>query len=414
VVKIITIFGTRPEAIKMAPVVKALELVPSVTSLVCVTGQHREMLDQVLDLFQIQPAYDLNVMQPVQSLTDITCRVLQGVGEVIAKEKPDRVLVHGDTTTAMATALAAFYQKVPVGHVEAGLRTGNIYSPWPEEINRRFIDQIADLLLVPTQTAREALLREGLGDGDKEIHVTGNTVIDALLQTVARIASRRDVEQRLDDEFRFLDGAKRLVLVTMHRREIFGDGMGRICQALTELARRPDIELVYPVHLNENVKKPVHEMLGAVPSIRLTEPVEYLQFCYLMRRAHIILTDSGGVQEEAAALSKPVLVMRDVTERPEGIETGIAELVGTQTQTIVRAANRLLDDAGAYAGMAGGKNPYGDGLAAHRIVSAVCGEAAGKAVLAANDATTASANQRIGAAHGVHRSTRPLVISNVH
>jgi UDP-N-acetylglucosamine 2-epimerase (non-hydrolysing) len=370
-VKILTVFGTRPEAIKTAPVIKGLQHYPGIQTLTCATGQHREMLDQVLKVFAITPDYDLDIMTRGQSLSDVTSRVLHGVAHVIKQEKPDRILVQGDTTTAMATSLAAFYNKIPVGHVEAGLRSGDIHRPWPEEINRRFVDHIADLLFAPTQGAKAALEREGLGN--RRIVVTGNTVVDALLQAAHLIETNPELQGRLAKQFGYLDPSKRLLLVTGHRREAFGHGIRRICRALAILAKRSDIEVIYPVHLNENVRQPVNELLAGLPSIHLVEPVEYLPFCYLMSRCHLILTDSGGVQEEAPALGKPVLVLREVTERPEGVEAGVAELVGTDVDRIVRSATRLLDDSTTYQAMSGRKNPYGDGKAALRICHAIAG-----------------------------------------
>lgn len=338
--KILTIFGTRPEAIKVAPVVKALQRCPGVESITCATGQHREMLDQVLRAFQIAPDFDLNIMTPGQSLSDVTSTVLHGVGDVIRRVKPDRVLVQGDTTSAMAASLSAFYNKVPVGHIEAGLRSGDIHRPWPEEINRRFVDQIADLLFAPTRKARSALQKEGLGN--RRILVTGNTVVDALLEVLSLIEASNELQESLALQFGFLDPRKRLILVTGHRRESFGEGIRRICCALAILAKRTDVEILYPVHLNENVRAPVMDLLAGLPAVHLIEPVEYVPFCYLMSRTYIILTDSGGVQEEASTLRKPLLVMRDVTERPEGVEAGVAQLVGTCVDAIVQAATRLL------------------------------------------------------------------------
>lgn len=367
--KVLTVFGTRPEAIKLAPVIRALRWCDGICSVTCATGQHREMLDQVLKVFDIVPDYDLSVMTRGQSLSDVTSSVLHGVDDVIRKEKPDRVLVQGDTTTALAASLSAFYNKVPVGHVEAGLRSGDIHQPWPEEINRRLTDQIADILFAPTAKAKAALECEGLTG--RHVLVTGNTVVDALLDVLELIGASPSLRDSLSAQFHFLDPRKRLVLVTGHRRESFGDGMRRICRALALLASRPDIELLYPVHLNENVRRPVNELLAGLPTVHLIEPVEYVPFCYLMSRAHIILTDSGGIQEEAPSLRKPLLVMREVTERPEGVEMGVAQLVGTDTDRIVQSVTRLLDDTQAYAAMSTGNNPYGDGQAARRICEAL-------------------------------------------
>jgi UDP-N-acetylglucosamine 2-epimerase (non-hydrolysing) len=364
---VLSVFGTRPEAIKMAPVVKALAAEPRLRSTVCVTGQHREMLDQVLDVFSIRPDFDLQMMRPGQDLTDVTVAVLTGLREVLRTARPDVVLVHGDTTTTLAASLASYYERIPVGHVEAGLRTGNIYSPWPEEINRKVAGAITEYHFAPTASARENLLREGVPTG--KIVVTGNTVIDALLDVVGRIRDDRALQQQFDERFGFLDRSKRMILVTGHRRESFGDGFERICESLAILARRPDVEIVYPVHLNPNVRGPVHAALASSDRVHLIEPLEYLPFVYLMDRAMIVVTDSGGVQEEAPSLGKPVLVMRETTERPEAVDAGTVKLVGTDVGRIVGEATRLLDDAQAYAAMASVQNPYGDGLAASRIVA---------------------------------------------
>lgn len=370
--RILSVFGTRPEAIKMAPVVLALAAAAGIESRVCVTGQHRAMLDQVLALFDIAPDYDLAVMQANQGLTDITTAVLKGLDPVLADLRPDRVLVHGDTTTSFAASLAAFYRRIPVGHVEAGLRTGNIYAPWPEEMNRRLADAIADLHFAPTECARANLLAEGAA-ADR-VMVTGNTVIDALLRVVDRIRHDAPLRQGLDRRFDNLASGCRpdqpkLILVTGHRRENFGDGFERICRALARLAERADVEILYPVHLNPNVQGPVMRILGQRPRVHLIDPVDYLAFVYLMDRAYLIITDSGGIQEEAPSLGKPVLVMRETTERPEAVEAGTVRLVGTDEDLIVREAERLLDDGEAYAAMARAHNPYGDGLAAERIVA---------------------------------------------
>ncbi len=366
--RVLLVFGTRPEAIKMAPVVKALIAAPEIDARVCVTAQHREMLDQVLRLFEIEPEYDLDLMKPGQGLFEITSSVLMGMKDVLAKVEPDLVLVHGDTTTTLATGLASYYYRVPVGHVEAGLRTGNIYSPWPEEINRKIAGSITRLHFAPTEGSRTNLLAENTPDA--HIHVTGNTVIDALLDVVARLEADEAVSRAFDAEFG-IDPSRRMVLVTGHRRESFGDGFQRICSALTRLAEREDIQIVYPVHLNPNVKGPVEEQLGSLPRVKLIAPQDYLPFVHLMRRADVILTDSGGVQEEAPSLGKPVLVMRDTTERPEAIEAGTVRLVGTDNDLIVREVARLLDDGDAYDAMARAHNPYGDGLASGRILEAI-------------------------------------------
>jgi UDP-N-acetylglucosamine 2-epimerase (non-hydrolysing) len=363
--KVLTVFGTRPEAIKMAPVVRALAASPSIDGRVCVTAQHRSMLDQVLRLFDITPDYDLNIMKAGQSLSDITTAVLAGLTPLLEAERPDRILVHGDTTTAMAATLAAFYQRIPVGHVEAGLRTGDLARPWPEEMNRKVVDAVADLLFAPTESAQANLLREGLQD--RRILITGNTVIDALLHTVGRLRSEPALAAECAEQFTFLDPAKRLILVTGHRRESFGDGFDRICEALAKLAERGDTEIVYPVHLNPNVREPVHRWLGDRPGVHLIAPMDYLPFVYLMDRSYLIVTDSGGVQEEAPSLGKPVLVMREVTERPEAVAAGTVQLVGTDVDRIVKAATALLDDAAAYSRVQRAHNPYGDGHASDRI-----------------------------------------------
>ncbi len=365
--KILSVFGTRPEAIKMAPLVSALARAQGIESRVCVTGQHRAMLDSVLELFEIHPDYDLDIMGANQGLDHITTAVLQGVARVIADFKPDHVLVHGDTSTAFAAALAAFYAKVPVGHVEAGLRTGDIYAPFPEEMNRRLVDNIAETFFAPTASSRDALLGEG--KDSSKILVTGNTVIDALLVMVERLKKSPRLEATIAGEFPFLDPSKKLILVTGHRRENFGDGFERICDALATLAERPDVQVVYPVHLNPNVQEPVRRRLAHRPNIHLILPQDYLPFVYLMTRAHLIVTDSGGIQEEAPALGKPVLVMRDVTERPEAVAAGTVRLVGTDPARIVREANTLLDDEDGYRRMGRATNPYGDGHACARIVS---------------------------------------------
>lgn len=371
--KILSIFGTRPEAIKMAPVVKELEKYPELfDSKVCVTAQHREMLDQVLELFQIQPDYDLNLMMPGQSLTDVTCNVLKGLAPVLAEFQPDVVLVHGDTTTTMAASLAAYYQQIDVGHVEAGLRTGNIYSPWPEEMNRRLTGAITRYHFAPTARAQQNLLNEGVTE--PAILVTGNTVIDALLTVVDRVRNDAALQQQMAQRFSFLNASKRLVLVTGHRRENFGAGFEDICQALKALTElHDDIEICYPVHLNPNVQEPVKRILGGVSRVHLIDPQDYLPFVYLMNRSHLIITDSGGVQEEAPSLGKPVLVMRDTTERPEAVDAGTVKLVGTDANTIIAEANNLLSDDSAYQAMGRAHNPYGDGEAASRIVQALKG-----------------------------------------
>lgn len=363
--KILTVFGTRPEAIKMAPVVKALERSAVLDARVCVTSQHRQMLDQVLDLFDIRPHYDLNIMKAAQSLTDITSGVLAGLARVFEDWQPDRILVHGDTTTTFAASLAAYYRKIDVGHVEAGLRTGNRYSPWPEEMNRRLTGALADRHFAPTSRARDNLLQENTPED--AIYVTGNTVIDALHLTRDRLLADPDAIARYDERFGYL-GDKRLVLVTGHRRESFGDGLRNMCQALADLAARGDVTVLYPVHLNPNVKGPVHEILGGLPDIHLVEPEDYLPFVYLMNRSALIITDSGGIQEEAPSLGKPVLVTRDTTERPEAVDAGTVLMTGTDRDRIVAEASRLLDEPARYRRMSQAHNPYGDGRAAGRIV----------------------------------------------
>lgn len=368
-IKILSVFGTRPEAIKMAPVVKALEGDGRFESRVCVTAQHREMLDSVLELFDLRPDVDLDIMSPGQDLTDITCAVLAGLRQVLRDVEPDRVLVHGDTTTTFAASLAAYYQRIPVGHVEAGLRTGDLYSPYPEEINRKLTAGIADLNFAPTERSRAALLAEGVKD--EAIVVTGNTVIDALLDVACRIESETAVRSELERTFSFLDPDRRLILVTGHRRESFGPGFERICRALEQIAERDDVQVLYPVHLNPNVQGPVHRILGGRDGIHLIEPLDYLPFVYLMMKSHLILTDSGGIQEEAPSLGKPVLVMREVTERPEAVEEGTVRLVGTDVEAILVETARLLDDPASHERMARAHNPYGDGHAAARIVRAL-------------------------------------------
>lgn len=365
--KVLSVFGTRPEAIKMAPVVKALSSISHVEARVCVTAQHRQMLDQVLRLFDIVPDFDLDLMKPGQDLTDITANVLLGMREVLKRWRPDYVLVHGDTTTTLAASLAAYYEKVPVGHVEAGLRTGDIYSPWPEEMNRRIAGSIAHIHFAPTKTAKENLIREGVSS--KAVHVTGNTVIDALLEVVQRLRSDVELKVSMEQKFQFLDPSKRLILVTGHRRENFGAGFENICTAIRTISESHAVEIVYPVHLNPNVQEPVRRILGSRKNIHLIEPLDYLPFVYLMDRAHILLTDSGGVQEEAPSLGKPVLVMRNTTERPEAVTAGTVKLVGTDQVNIVAETHRLLDDPAEYERMSHAHNPYGDGQAANRIVN---------------------------------------------
>lgn len=364
--KTLCVFGTRPEAIKMAPLAIQLAGDDRFDAKVCVTGQHREMLDQVLDLFELKPDYDLNIMKPGQDLTDVTTGILQGLKSVLADFKPHIVLVHGDTATTFAATLAAYYQQIPVGHVEAGLRTGNIYSPWPEEGNRKLTGSLTTLHFAPTVNSKQNLINEGIKDAN--IEVTGNTVIDALLDVVAKLDSNQLLQQEFSKQFSFLDAEKKLILVTGHRRESFGGGFERICQALVDTAKaHPDIEILYPVHLNPNVREPVNRLLQGINNVHLIEPLDYLPFVYLMNRAHIILTDSGGIQEEAPSLGKPVLVMRDTTERPEAVDAGTVKLVGTEVAAIRNGLETLLNDERAYTVMARAHNPYGDGRACERI-----------------------------------------------
>ena len=364
---ILIIFGTRPEAIKMAPVVLALREQPGIQARVAVTAQHRQMLDQVLHLFGIEPDHDLNLMQPGQDLTDITSSVLLGLREIFRRDPPDLVLVHGDTTTTFSASLAAFYAHVPVGHVEAGLRTGNLLAPWPEEMNRKLVGGIANLHFAPTPRAKSCLLREGVAEDT--IFVTGNTVIDALHQAVEKLEQSPERQREFAERFGFLDPAKKLICVTGHRRESFGEGFERICHALALLGARQDVQVVYPVHLNPSVQEPVRRILVGCENVFLLDPLDYLPFVYLMSRSHLIITDSGGIQEEAPSLGKPVLVMRDTTERPEAVEAVTVKLVGTDTGRIVSGAGELLDNAESYREMARASNPYGDGLAGRRIAA---------------------------------------------
>jgi UDP-N-acetylglucosamine 2-epimerase (non-hydrolysing) len=367
--KVLTVFGTRPEAIKMAPVCQALSADPAFESKLCVTAQHRQMLDQVLDLFELRPDFDLNLMKPGQDLSDITSSVLLGMRSVYQQWTPDVVLVHGDTTTTLGASLSAYYAKIKVGHVEAGLRTGNKYAPWPEEMNRCLTGSITDIHFAPTAKSRDNLLREAVDD--RAIHVTGNTVIDALLKVVDRLRNDAQLRMCFEQQFDFIDPNKRLILVTGHRRENFGDGFENICNALAQIASRGDVQVVYPVHLNPNVQEPVKRILSATPNVLLLEPLDYLPFVYLMDRSALLITDSGGVQEEAPSLGKPVLVMRDTTERPEAVDAGTVKLVGTDKVRIVSEANRLLDNPEAYTAMSRAHNPYGDGNASGRIAAAL-------------------------------------------
>ncbi|MCW8877864.1 MAG: UDP-N-acetylglucosamine 2-epimerase (non-hydrolyzing) [Kangiellaceae bacterium] len=368
--KILSVFGTRPEAIKMAPLVNALSQNKYFDSKVCVTAQHREMLDQVLNLFEIEPDYDLNIMKPGQDLYDITANILSGLKPVLEDFGPDIVLVHGDTTTTFAASLAAFYQKIKVGHVEAGLRTGNLYSPWPEEANRSLTGVITDYHFSPTETSKNNLIKEN--KCESSIFVTGNTVTDALVQVVEKIRSNKQLQNKFEQRFNFLDSDKKLVLVTGHRRESFGSGFENICKAIAEIANNhPDCEILYPVHLNPNVQEPVKRILSDIDSVHLIEPLDYLPFVYLMDRSHIILTDSGGIQEEAPTIGKPVLVMRETTERPEAVEAGTVRLVGTNIEKIVGNIDLLLTSEQEYKKMSRSHNPYGDGHACERIIQAL-------------------------------------------
>jgi len=367
--RILIIFGTRPEAIKMAPVVKAFQSDMRFEIKVCVTAQHRGMLDQVLELFAIKPDYDLDIMKQNQGLTGITCSILMGLEPILQEFSPDRILVHGDTSTTFAASLAAYYQKIPVGHVEAGLRTHNIYSPWPEEANRKLTAVLTDLHFAPTSASRDNLLQENIAE--KNIIVTGNTVIDALQHVQESIQNNTELRSQLASQFPFIDTKKKIVLVTGHRRESFGDGFENICQALRELALRDDIQIIYPVHLNPHVREPVNRLLKDIEHVHLIEPQDYLPFVYLMSIAHIILTDSGGVQEEAPSLGKPVLVMRDTTERPEAVVAGTVKLVGADKTKIIQNVSLLLDDQDEYLKMSFAHNPYGDGQASQRIIEGV-------------------------------------------
>lgn len=377
--KIMLVFGTRPEAIKMAPLVKEFQKhSDKFETVVCVTGQHREMLDQVLHIFEITPDYDLNIMKQGQDLYDVTARVLTGMRDVLKEVQPDIVLVHGDTTTSTAAALAAFYQQIPVGHVEAGLRTHNIYSPWPEEMNRQITGRIATYHLSPTPLSKQNLLAEGVKE--EQITVTGNTVIDALYMVVEKIKQDKALDAELEEQLKLagydvnrLSEGRRLVLITGHRRENFGDGFINMCTAIKDLTKKyPEVDFVYPMHLNPNVRKPIHEVFGAdlsnLGNMFFIEPLEYLSFVYLMEKSSVVLTDSGGIQEEAPGLGKPVLVMRDTTERPEALEAGTVKLVGTDYNMIVNEVSLLLDDKEAYEKMSKAVNPYGDGKACGRVL----------------------------------------------
>jgi UDP-N-acetylglucosamine 2-epimerase (non-hydrolysing) len=369
--RICVVIGTRPEAIKMAPVVLALKQMQNqghdLEVCVCLTAQHRQMADQVLALFNIKPDFDLDVMHSKQDLTDVTSRILVGLRDLFKEYQPTLVLVHGDTTTTFSASLSAFYHRIPVAHVEAGLRTGNIYSPWPEEINRRLTSSIAYYHFAPTEEAKNNLLRESIESN--RILVTGNTVIDALFHAISILESDDDIRKQIEQQFSFLKQDKRMILITGHRRENFGSGFENICQALKLLSKRSDIQLVYPVHLNPNVKEPVQRILAETDNIHLIEPLDYLPFVYLMKRAYLILTDSGGIQEEAPSLGKPVLVMRETSERPEGIASGKVRLVGTNKEKIISEIYKLLDDKNIYKQMAHSINPYGNGKAATLIAN---------------------------------------------
>jgi UDP-N-acetylglucosamine 2-epimerase (non-hydrolysing) len=368
--KILTVFGTRPEAIKMAPLVKLLAQQADLDARVCVTAQHRQMLDQVLELFEITPDYDLDIMKPGQTLSGITTEILTRIEPVLTEFQPDLVLVHGDTSTTFCTTLASFYQRIPVGHVEAGLRTGNLLSPWPEEANRKLTGALAALHFAPTQQSRDNLLREGTDP--QHVHVTGNTVIDALLWVKEKLERDATLEHALRARFPFLRDDARMVLITGHRRENFGDGFERICTSIRALAQDfPQVDFVYPVHLNPNVREPVGRILKGLTNVHLIEPQDYLPFVYLMTRSHIILTDSGGIQEEAPSLGKPVLVMRETTERPEAVAAGTVRLVGTDPESIKAAVAILLTDQQEYDRMSFAHNPYGDGTACQRIVNII-------------------------------------------
>ncbi|MFQ1728167.1 non-hydrolyzing UDP-N-acetylglucosamine 2-epimerase [Aeromonas veronii] len=365
--KVLTVFGTRPEAIKMAPLVHQLANDERFDARVCVTAQHREMLDQVLGLFEITPEYDLNIMKAGQTLNDITARILTELKPVLQDFKPDVVLVHGDTATTFAASLTAYYEQITVGHIEAGLRTGNIYSPWPEEANRKLTGALTKYHFAPTENSKQNLLQENYSE--ENIVVTGNTVIDALLMVKEKIEKNNKLKEQLATQFNFLDETKKLILVTGHRRESFGGGFERICEALAITAKtNPDVQILYPMHLNPNVREPVNRILGGIENIILIEPQEYMPFIYLMMRSHIILTDSGGIQEEAPSLGKPVLVMRDTTERPEAVAAGTVKLVGTNVDKIVSGLSVLLNDLDEYTEMSVAHNPYGDGQACQRIL----------------------------------------------
>lgn len=365
--KLLVVFGTRPEAIKMAPLVKVLQESDIFDVQVCVTAQHRQMLDQVLQLFDIKPNYDLNLMRPGQNLTQLTCDILQGMNKVLEDSRPDCILVHGDTSTTLGASLAAFYKKINIAHIEAGLRTNNLYSPWPEEANRQITARLANIHFAPTTEARLNLIKEGVDSSN--IYVTGNTVIDALLEVNKKINQNPELGSALAKQFSFIDNKKRLILVTGHRRENFGSGFERICQALNEISQDDTVQIVYPVHLNPNVQEPVRRILGGASNVHLIDPLDYLPFVYLMKMSYLIITDSGGVQEEAPSLGKPVLVMRDNSERPEAINAGTVRLVGTSVESITDNVRLLLSSENEYHEMSRAHNPYGDGLACVKIVN---------------------------------------------
>lgn len=366
--RVLLVFGTRPEAIKMAPLaLKLQEFGQDFETKVCVTGQHRQMLDQVLELFNLKPDFDLNLMKPGQTLSDVTSGVLKGLEQVFTEWVPDLILVHGDTATTFAASLAAYYHKIKIGHVEAGLRTGDLYSPWPEEANRQLTGVLTNYHFAPTQSSYQNLMKENVDPAT--VVITGNTVIDALLQVKTKVEQDQQLIQKFEQEFNFLDKDKKLILVTGHRRENFGQGFLNICTALVNLAQKyPDIQIVYPVHLNPNVQQPVNELLANINNVSLIAPQDYLPFVYLMNRSYLILTDSGGIQEEAPSLGKPVLVMRDTTERPEAVDAGTVRLVGTDIITLESAVSELLENPEVYASMAEAHNPYGDGTACQQII----------------------------------------------
>lgn len=372
-IKVLSVFGTRPEAIKMAPVIKAMEKqFDKFHSVVCVTAQHRQMLDQVLKLFEIRPDYDLDIMKPGQDLFDVTCAVLAGLRSILQIEKPDIILVHGDTTTTLAASLAAYYSRIKVGHIEAGLRTHNKYAPFPEEMNRTIVGSLADLHFAPTEAAAQNLLKEGIEA--KSIYVTGNSVIDALLSVVEKVRHEDITRKKMEEQFGFLDTHRRLILVTGHRRENFGIGFENICSALMRIATNyRDVEILYPVHMNPNVQAPVYRILGNATNnnIHLIDPVDYLPFVYLMDKSYLIITDSGGVQEEAPSIGKPVIVLRDTTERPEAVAAGTVVLVGTDPDRIFKEVSLLLDNESIYNSMSLAHNPYGDGNTSERILRAI-------------------------------------------